>query len=86
MVSRENVVGMRVGSLLIELLKYVRGNRVRCDRYGIIGKVTGLRAEPTLSTPDIAAVRRCTFAAPRGLRFFCFFGKSGVWGRLLTIS
>ena len=41
----------------------------------IIGAFTGFRADPILSTSDIAAVRQCTFAAPRGL---CFVGL-GSW-------
>ena len=35
------------------------------DMCGILGTITGFRADPILSTSDIAAVR--TFAAPRGL-------------------
>ena len=57
------------------LLWKVGARGIRNDVCGIIETFTSFRADPILSTSDVAAVRRCTFAAPRGL---CF-ARLGSW-------
>ena len=69
----EIVMGMvgwilRFGLLPIGLLKWWKRIGERNDVCGITA-MTGISADPFLSTSGIAAVRQCTFAAPRGLSF-----------------